>query len=264
MATKEEIQLRVEKKKVKRIMKRFNIDVERAKEFFYDREEAKANGQRLPYYKWNKKHLSFDDTMGDVEEGEFDNFFSRKKRRKLRKRLRGIRSRVKRGVLTGGVSELIRRKKRKGKKIGGILRKLANPRFMSKPRNVRSLFGGVRAMAKDIVGRDRRIIAKVRGGRGRGRGFGGLFGGGRRRPQGRPNPYYNRGKQQMFGAKSNRGMFNAPFGFDGDDNYSDDTFMNATGGGIMDKVKKYKWYIAGAGAVAFLFLTPMGKKLIGK
>jgi len=256
MATREEIQLRVEKKKVKRIMKRFNIDSETAKKFFYDREEAKAEGVRLPFYKWKKKHLSFDDTMGNVEEGEFDNFFSRKKRRKLRKRLRGIRKRVKRGVLTGGISELIRRKKRKGKKIGGILRKLANPMYMANPRNVRKVFGGVRAMAKDIVRKDKAQINRM-GGR-----FGGIFGG-RPRPIGRPNPY-SMGRPNPYQKPYRPRPAVMPYQkksmqyFDG---YSDDSFMNATGGGVMAKVKKYKWWLVG-GAVAFVFLTPMGKKLI--
>jgi hypothetical protein len=263
MATREEIKVRVGKKRVKRIAKRFGIDIETAKKFYADRMEAKAGGVRLPFYKWKKKHLSFDESMGDVEEGEFDNFFSRKKRQKMKKRLRSIRGRIKSGVLKGGIRQLIRQKKRKGKKIGGILRKLANPMYMSKPRNVRKLFGGVRAMAKDIVSRDRRIISKIKG---RGRGRGSLFGGGGRRPQGRPNPYYRpQGRPNPYyrGGQAVMSDNYAQSYFEGDD-YNDNTFMNATGGGIMAKVKKYKWYLVGAGAVGFLFFTPMGKKLIGQ
>ena len=45
------------------------------------------------------------------------------------------------------------------------------------------------------------------------------------------------------------------------DGYSDDLFLNADGNKLMDKLKKNKWLLIG-GAVAFLFLTPMGKKLI--
>ena len=125
--------------------------------------------------------------------------------------------------------------------------------YMANPRNVRSVFGGVRAMAKDIVRKDKAQINRL-GGR-----FGGMFGGRRPigkprnpyyRPMGRPNPYYRPRPAVMPNSKMQY--------FDG---YSDDSFMNATGGGVMAKVKKYKWWLVG-GAVAFVFLTPMGKKLI--
>jgi len=69
--TREELTAKRDKKKVYRIAKRFDIDIEEAKEFFYARKKARAvNHTKLSYYKWKKQHSNFD----DVEEGDFHNF----------------------------------------------------------------------------------------------------------------------------------------------------------------------------------------------
>jgi len=248
MATRQELDMRRAKRIVKRIAKRFDISIEDAKQFYFDRKKAKLNGVRLPFYKWKKKNLNFADTMdgNEVEEGDFDNFFSRKRRKKIARKIRGISrgakktfGRVNRGLLTGGLSELKKRRVRKVRRHKGLLKKLSNPMFMANPRNAVKVKNKMADLMKSINRNDKRAIKYAQAGI-----RGDAYSGGR----GRPN---------MFGATSNQGMFNAPFGFDG----ADETFLNASGGGIMDKVKKNKWLIIG-GAVAFLFLTPMGKKLI--
>ena len=104
--------------------------------------------------------------------------------------------------------------------------KMADPRIMSNPRNILKIRGKVKNIVKDLARGNRRLIrhsANPCGGR----------------VQGRPNPFFRR--------------------FEGEDT----TFLNATGTGYMDKIKKNKWLLIGGG-LAFLFLTPMGKKLIGK
>ena len=240
-------------KKVKMIAKRFGISLEDAKRFYFDRKEAKLEGKRLPFYKWKKVHLNYDGTEegNDVEQGDFDNFFSRKKRRKIRAKLRRVGSALRpkniirrhKAILSGGLSELKKRRLLKVKKHKGLLRRLADPRFMANPRNVLKLRDRIKNMAKAINRQDKRIIRKASKLHSRGGFPRPTFGGGypRQAVMGRPNPYYR------------------PFA--GDDAYSDSTFLNADGGGIMDKLKKNKWLVL-AGVGDFLFLTPMGKKLI--
>ncbi len=245
-------------KKVKMIAKRFGISLEDAKRFYFDRKKEKLEGRRLPFYKWKKRNLDVSQTKegNDVEQGDFDNFFSRKRRRKIARRLRRVGGRLRPknvlGALGRGISDLKKRRAIKIRRHKNLLRKMADPRFMANPRNVLKIRDRVKNMAKGIARTDKRIIRranKMRSG-----GFmGGMFGDrglmprtpnkrypNRRRPIGRPNPYY--------------------VGFEGED-YSDSTFLNASGGGFMDKLKKNKWLVL-AGVGAFLFLTPMGKKLI--
>lgn len=244
-------------KKVKLIAKRFGLSLGDAKRFWYDRKQARLEGRNLPFHKWRKKNLDVSQTKegNDVEQGDFDNFFSRKKRkaiaRKLRKAsprslLKGIHRKHK-AILTGGLSELKKRRLLKVRKHKGLLRKLADPRFLANPRNVLKLRGRIKNMAKAINKNDKRIIRKAEKLHSMSNPF---FG---RRPIGRPNPYYSQGRPAVMHRPDYRE-------FAGDDQFSDSTFLNADGG-IMGKVKKYKWWLVG-GAVAFLFFTPMGKKLI--
>tara|TARA_R110000787_G_scaffold106693_5_gene214513 strand:+ start:3392 stop:4222 length:831 start_codon:yes stop_codon:yes gene_type:complete len=274
MATREEIDMRIAKRKVKRIAKRFEISIEDAKQFYFDRKEAKLNGVRLPFYKWKKKHLSFDDTMegNEVEEGDFDNFFSRSRRKKLKRKLRGVTrgakgifSKVNTGLLKRGIGGLKKLRAKKVRYHKALLKKMANPRFMANPRNAMKIASKMKGLMKNLNKLDKRAIKwEQKGLAGLTQGVRGdaRSGGRGRRPIGRPNPYYV--PNQMFGSQSNQGMFNAPFGFDGYDG-EENSFLNAdgSGGGIMDKIKKNKWLVIG-GAVAFLFLTPMGKNIIKK
>ena len=73
------------KKKIKRIAERFDISLEQAKRFYFDRKEANLKGMDLPFHKWKKRNLNFDDTMegNDVETGDFDNFFNRKRQKEV-------------------------------------------------------------------------------------------------------------------------------------------------------------------------------------
>lgn len=282
MATREELDMRLAKRKVKRIAERFDISIEDAKEFYYDRKKAKLKGIRLPFYKWSKQNLSFNDTMegNDVEEGDFDNFFSRSRRKKLKRRLRGVSKgakrvfgRVNKGLLKRGISGLKKMRAKKVRFHKSLLKKMSNPRFMANPRNAMKVASKMKGLMKNLNKLDKRAIKWEQ------KGLSSLFGGGMRgdarsggrgrRPIGRPNPYYvpkgrggYSGGSGLFGATSQQGMFNAPFGFDGYDE-EENMFMNAdgSGGGIMDKIKKNKWLLIG-GAVAFLFLTPMGKKIL--
>ena len=234
--------LKREKKTVYRIAEKHDIDLSEAKQFFYDRKKARMNGMNLPFHKWKKKNLNFDDTIdgNDIEEGDFDNFFSRKKRKAIKRGLRKISKgakkrfgRINRAVLSGGLSELKKKRLRKVRRHKGLLKRLANPIFMANPRNAMKVRSKIKDLVRSINRNDKRAIK-----------FAQAQAQGRPAVMGRPNPYWR---------PKNR--------FDGFDGYSDDLFLNADGNKLMDKVKKNKWLLIG-GAVAFLFLTPMGKKLI--
>ena len=234
---------RMGQKIVKRIAKRFDISMDDAKRFYLDRKEAKLEGRVLPFHKWKKRNLNFDDTIdgNDIEEGDFDNFFSRKKRRAIRRKLRKAsprnvlrmaKARVKRDreILRGGLSDLRKRRKLKVRRHKNILKKLANPRFMANPKNALKIRDKVKQMAIGINKSDKRIIRKAQ--KLQGRPFGrGLFGT-------RPRPKYRR--------------------FDG---YSDNSFLNADGT-KKTFFQKNKMLIIGGAVIGFLFFTPMGKKLI--
>ena len=253
-------------KKVKMIAKRFDISPQDAKRFFFDRKASRLAGKNLTFNKWKRKNLNFEDTVdgNDIEAGDFDNFFSRKRRKKLKRKLRGALGkrrglfsklrRVKRGILSGGISELMKRRGRKVRRHKGLLKKLANPLFMANPRNARAVGRKVKRMAIGIKRNDDRLIRMKK----RNIAMQGDYGGQdylRPTPSHYPPPRYH----QDYAFEGNDETF---LGFDVDDNngydYADGTQMT-----LMQKAKKYKWFLVG-GAVAFLFLTPMGKKLIGQ
>ena len=180
--------LKREKKIVQRIADKHDIELLEAKQFFYDRKKARMNGMNLPFHKWKKKNLNFDDTIdgNDIEEGDFDNFFSRKKRKAIKRGLRKISrgakkrfGRVNRAVLSGGISELKKRRARKVRRHKGLLKRLANPLFMANPRNAIKVRSKIKDLVRSINRNDKRAIK-----------FAQAQAQGRPAVMGRPNPYY--------------------------------------------------------------------------
>tara|TARA_Y100001938_G_scaffold134425_1_gene194906 strand:+ start:281 stop:979 length:699 start_codon:yes stop_codon:yes gene_type:complete len=224
-------------KKIKRIAKRYDLSMDEAKQFYLDRKEAVMEGRELPFYKWKKRNLNFDDTMegNDIETGDFDNFFSRKRRKKIARAIRKsvprpIRradARVK-GLIGGGISrtkDLIKRRRRKIRLNKKLLSKLRDPRFLANPSNAKKVRIRVKNMAKQIAKMDRQLVNRAR-----------------RNVEAKAEMIDN-------------------LGFDGGTYYGD---FNASGSGKKQNFfQKNKMLIIGAGIV-FLFFTPMGKKLISK
>lgn len=194
------------KRKIKMIAKRHGVDIDFAKRYASMKEEY----PRLTMWAfklWNHhprwegkdimeviKHTRRDkgnNFVDDVESnGDFDNFFSRGSRRKLRKRLRRRRKKfggmlralrpdralrnpkgalgavvaahrppkslikLHSNIATGGVggvlSQINRDRKIINKKHGRIIRSINNPMFMANPKNRIKLSRAVRGMAKRI------------------------------------------------------------------------------------------------------------------
>tara|TARA_R110000851_G_scaffold8011_2_gene30819 strand:+ start:12482 stop:13249 length:768 start_codon:yes stop_codon:yes gene_type:complete len=253
MATRQELDMRKAKRIVKRIALRFDISPEDAKRFYFDRKESRLNGVNLPFYKWKKKNLNFAETPdgNDVETGDFDNFLSRKGRRRIRRKLRRVKDRV-RGIARGGVRRLrpsnvlkglggiggmMKRRVRKVRRHKGLLRKLANPLFMANPRNARRIARKVKRMAIGIKRNDDRLIRYKK-----------------RAIQNAGNYGYANPRYENFDNSDDTFL-----GYDDNNGY--DYADGSTKTSLMDKIKKNKWLVVG-GLAAFLFLTPMGKKLM--
>tara|TARA_Y100000114_G_C11763510_1_gene331431 strand:+ start:7795 stop:8475 length:681 start_codon:yes stop_codon:yes gene_type:complete len=220
------------KKKIKRIAERFDISLEQAKRFYFDRKEANLKGMDLPFHKWKKRNLNFDDTMegNDVETGDFDNFFNRKRQKQVSRVIRrtgkkanpinlgkGTPTAVVKGI--GKINELRKRRARKIRLNKKLLAKLSNPRFLANPKNARKVRVRLKKMAQQIANIDKALIRRSK----------------------------------------NKAMRKMDLGFDGGE------FMNTTGTGNKKQnfFQKNKFLLIGAGVV-FLFFTPMGKKLISK
>jgi len=217
------------KKIIGKIADRFDISMSEAKQFYTDRKKANLEGRDLPFRKWKKRNLNFDDTIegNDIEMGDFDNFFGRKRRKKIGRAVRSVQKsagrtgREKDGVvgLMGKPKELAKKRVRKIRQNKRLLRSLASPRFLANPRNARKVRARVKKMAQQVAAMEKRNIRRA----------------------------VSRARRPDFG-------------FDG--GYYGD-FSNATGNEKQSFFQKNKFLLI-AGGLAFLFLTPMGKKLISK
>ena len=145
----------------------------------------------------------------------------------------------KRGKLGGVIGKLFNRRKRRNRKHKKLLRAINNPRWLTDPRNHWKLKDAVRGMAiqSNNDGKTAEEMVKF--------------------SQLKPKRRFPTGKSWMNKKPFFKGSRH--YGFDGDD------YFNAEGTPTQKGFfAKYWWIIALVGGGAFLFLTPQGKKLMGK
>ena len=300
------------KKKIKMIAKRHDVDIDFAKRYASMKEEY----PRLTMWAfklWNHhprwegkdimeviKHTRRDkgnNFVDDVENGDFDNFFTRRSRRGLRRKLRAKRKKfggmlralrpdralrnpkgaigsivaahkpprtlvkLHQNIATGGVgsvlSQMNRDRKIINKKHGRILRAIGRPSFMANPRNRIKLRNAVRGMARRINRGHKRRMGWTKFFH-KVKGLRGLQKPAIRRPIGRPHKDW----LDRYGSGYRPTPSYRPDSPKvSADLISDRNFSNAAGG-AKNFMKKNRWLVIGGAAAVILFFTPFGKKLM--